>query len=45
MSLAALPCLSYKTKLSSTVRHSKIQVRTLSDYSHSIVAGGLDVMS
>ena len=45
MSLAALPCLSYETKLSGTVRHSKVQVRTLSVYSHSMVAGGLDVMS
>lgn len=45
MSLAALPWLSYETKLSSTVRHSKMQVRTLSVYSHSMVAGGLDVMS
>ena len=45
MSLVDLPWLSYETKLSSTVRHSKIQVRTLSDYSHSMVAGGLDVMS
>lgn len=44
-SLAALPWLSCKTKLSGTVRHSKIQVRTLSAYSHSIVAGGLLVMS
>ena len=45
MSLAALPWLSYETKLSVTVRHSKMQVRTLSVYSHSMVAGGLDVMS
>ncbi len=35
MSLVALPCLSYETKLSGTVRHSKMQVRTLSGYSHS----------
>ena len=45
MSLAALPWLSYETKLSGTARHSKEQVRTLSAYSHSMVAGGLDVMS
>lgn len=45
MSLVALPWLSYETKLSSTVRRSKVQVRTLSAYSHSMVAGGLDVMS
>ena len=31
----ALPRLSYETKLSSTVRHSKVQVRILSAYSHS----------
>ena len=45
MSLVALPWLSYETKLSGTVRYSKSQVRTLSVYSHSIVAGGLLVMS
>jgi hypothetical protein len=27
------------------VRHSKVQVKALSAYSHSMVAGGLDVMS
>ena len=34
-SLAALPRLSYETKLISTARHLKVQVRTLSTYSHS----------
>ena len=32
-----MPWLSYETKLSGTVRHSKSQVRTLSAYSHSVV--------
>lgn len=45
MSLAALPWLSYETKLSSTVRHSKMQVRTLSAYSHSTVPTGFGVRS
>ena len=34
-SLVALPRLSYETKLGSTARHSRVQVRTLSAYSHS----------
>lgn len=37
MSLAALPWLSYETKLSGIVRHSKVQVKALSAYFHSIV--------
>ena len=32
-------------KLSGTVRHSKVQVKALSAYSHSMVAGGFEVMS
>ena len=36
--LAALPWPSYETKLSSTVRHSKVQVKALSAYSRSMAS-------
>lgn len=36
-SLRALPCVAYETKLSGTVRHSKVQVKALSVYSHSML--------